>query len=356
MIAGGFLASSFIPLGMDWMYALIMKTRGWTEQTPPFDQPYPRAATFVFGALFSGVLGTYLVAKVQRLILRWEVMTNADKVTLFVGVLVGVGLSIPFRMLLFAFDPSAVAGSFLLMLALIAVSIAVLRGMQDTLPWSRLPVGRRGQLKIFDTNVIIDGRIYEVAKTGFLEGKFYVPQFVLDELQLVADSHDPNKRQRGRRGLDMLRNLQNDLEIDVGTKDHLAGDSEDPVDTRLIRLAKTIGGQLITNDFNLNKVAQVQGVPVLNINDLAMAVKPSVLPMDIVTVLVERNGSHPGQGVGFLDDGTMVVIEHGEEHKGKRLDVRITQVHQSAAGRMIFADIEKGDVEGAENERRRERT
>ncbi|RMG22789.1 MAG: TRAM domain-containing protein, partial [Armatimonadetes bacterium] len=193
--------------------------------------------------------------------------------------------------------------------------------------------------KIFDTNVIIDGRIGEVVRTGFVDGKIYIPQFVINELQKVADSADPNKRQRGRRGLDMLKILRADHEVEIGTLDHLAPDNGS-VDERLVALARALGAKLVTNDFNLNKVAQVHGVQVLNVNDLALSLRPIFLPGDTLEVIVERPGSQPGQGVGFLEDGTMVVIEQAAELVGSKVEARVTQIHQSAAGRMIFAQVE----------------
>jgi uncharacterized protein YacL len=212
--------------------------------------------------------------------------------------------------------------------------------MQEAMPWSS-GIARNSRLRVIDTSVVIDGRIYEVCKAGFLDGKFYIPQFVINELQAIADSHDPNRRQRGRRGLDLLKHLQASFEVEVGTQDRLAGDASDPVDTRLIQLAKELGASLVTNDFNLNKVAQVHGVRVLNINDLAMAMRPVFLPGDTMWVQIERPGSQQGQGVGYLEDGTMIVVEHGEEHLGERAEVHVTQIHQSAAGRMIFATLDQ---------------
>jgi uncharacterized protein YacL len=205
---------------------------------------------------------------------------------------------------------------------------------------------RRTNLKVFDTSVIIDGRFYDVCRAGFLEGRFYVPQFVVEELQHIADSHEPNRRQRGRRGLDMLSNLQNTYDVVVGIEDRLGGNSEDPVDSRLVALAKALGASLITNDFNLSKVARLQDVPVMNLNDLAMALRPVFLPGDNVTVEIEKVGSQAGQGIGYLDDGTMLVVENGEYHIGERIDAHVTQVHQSAAGRMIFGTIEVAEGRG----------
>ncbi|MBX5475634.1 MAG: TRAM domain-containing protein [Clostridia bacterium] len=190
--------------------------------------------------------------------------------------------------------------------------------------------------KVLDTSAIIDGRIVDLCRTGFLEGVLVVPQFVLDELRHIADSSDPLRRNRGRRGLDVLNTLQSELQMPV-IIDEREIKGADEVDTKLLLLAREIGGKVLTNDFNLSKVAQVQGVPVLNINELANALKPVVLPGEGMTVQILREGKEPGQGVGFLDDGTMVVVDGGKRHVGETIDVEVTSVLQTNAGRMIFA-------------------
>lgn len=191
-------------------------------------------------------------------------------------------------------------------------------------------------LKILDTSVIIDGRIADICQTGFLEGTIVIPQFVLGELQHIADSSDVLKRNRGRRGLDILNRIQKELSIKVEIYE---GDFEDiqEVDSKLVKLAKLSNGILVTNDFNLNKVCELQNVSVLNINDLANAVKPVVLPGEELNVQVIKDGKEYNQGVAYLDDGTMIVVEEGREYIGKRIDVLVTSVLQTSAGRMIFA-------------------
>lgn len=190
--------------------------------------------------------------------------------------------------------------------------------------------------KILDTSVIIDGRIYEIAKTGFLEGVLVIPNFVLRELQYIADSSDSLKRVRGRRGLDILNSLQKEEVMQVESYD---GEFEEiaEVDSKLIRLAKLIDGVIVTNDYNLNKVSEFQNVPVLNINELANAVKPVVIPGETMRVTVIKAGTERNQGVAYLDDGTMIVVEDGQYHMNKTLDVVVTSALQTAAGRMIFA-------------------
>ncbi|MEK4380456.1 PIN domain-containing protein [Aeribacillus composti] len=191
-------------------------------------------------------------------------------------------------------------------------------------------------LKILDTSVIIDGRIADICQTGFLEGTIIIPQFVLEELQHIADSSDVLKRNRGRRGLDILNKIQKELDIQVEIWE---GDFEDiqEVDSKLVKLAKIIQGVVVTNDFNLNKVCELQNVSVLNINDLANAVKPIVLPGEELNVQVIKDGKEHNQGVAYLDDGTMIVVEDGRDYIGKNIDILVTSVLQTSAGRMIFA-------------------
>jgi uncharacterized protein YacL len=195
---------------------------------------------------------------------------------------------------------------------------------------------RGKSLKILDTSVIIDGRIADICQTGFLEGTLVIPQFVLEELQHIADSSDVLKRNRGRRGLDILNKVQKELAVKVEIYE---GDFEEitEVDSKLVKLAKLVSGIVVTNDFNLNKVCELQGVSVLNINDLANAVKPIVLPGEELKVQVIKDGKEHNQGVGYLDDGTMIVVEEGRGHIGKTIDVIVTSVLQTSAGRMIFA-------------------
>ena len=197
--------------------------------------------------------------------------------------------------------------------------------------------------KILDTSVIIDGRIADIAETGFLDGVVVAPQFVLRELQLVADSADPLKRNRGRRGLDILQRLQKvaSLQIQI-VEDDFPTIRE--VDLKLIELAKLYEGKIITNDFNLNKVAQLQGVDVLNINELANSLKPIVLPGEIMRVFILKEGKEYNQGVAYLDDGTMVVVDNARKMIGKTIDISVTSVLQTTAGKMIFGKWDERSV------------
>lgn len=190
--------------------------------------------------------------------------------------------------------------------------------------------------KLLDTSVIIDGRIADISTTGFLEGVLVVPQFVLTELQHIADSSDTLKRTRGRRGLDILKKLQDERATTVRISEEDFEDVQE-VDLKLVRLAKKMGAQIVTNDFNLNKVCELHHVNVLNINDLANAVKPVVIPGEDMQVVIIKDGKEHNQGVAYLDDGTMIVVEGGRNYIGQAISVTVTSVLQTSAGRMIFA-------------------
>jgi uncharacterized protein YacL len=195
---------------------------------------------------------------------------------------------------------------------------------------------------VLDTSVIVDGRIADIANTRIIETELVVPRFVLSELQTIADSADKMKRTRGRRGLDMLNKLQLNEHVDIRildvAPDRSAADAG--VDEMLVDLALQLGGSVVTNDYNLNKIAQLRGVPVININDLANALKPVVLPGESLQVKVIKPGEEVGQGVGYLDDGTMVVAEGGRERIGEVVELTVTSVLQTSAGRMIFGRLE----------------
>jgi uncharacterized protein YacL len=198
----------------------------------------------------------------------------------------------------------------------------------------------RKSFKILDTSVIIDGRIADIAETGFMDGILVIPQFVLRELQLVADSADSLKRNRGRRGLDILQRLQKTVTVNVQiVEDDFPTVRE--VDLKLIELAKVYEAKIITNDFNLNKVAQLQGVEVLNINELANALKPIVLPGETMRVFILKEGKEYNQGVAYLDDGTMVVVDNARKLIGKNIDIAVTSVLQTTAGKMIFGKFDE---------------
>jgi uncharacterized protein YacL len=201
-----------------------------------------------------------------------------------------------------------------------------------------------GTNKILDTSVIIDGRVADLCETGFLEGTFLVPQFILHELQHIADSSDSLKRARGRRGLDILNKIQKMVDIDVRIVEDDFLHVKD-VDSKIVVLAKKVGAKIITNDLNLNKVAELQGVRVLNINELCNALRPVVLPGETIRVFVLKEGKEAGQGVAYLDDGTMIVVDNAKRCIGRNVDVVVTSVLQTTAGRMIFTRLKEESEE-----------
>jgi len=218
--------------------------------------------------------------------------------------------------------------------------ITVLRGQNEfslILPFVQLESKSGGEdIILLDTSVIIDGRIADICETAFLSGKLYLPRFVLKELQLIADSSDPLKRNRGRRGLDILNRMKNNPLVKIRIQETDFPDVN-TVDAKLVKLAQMLSGKVFTNDYNLNKVAELQGVRVLNINELANALKPIVMPGESMQVKILKEGKESDQGVAYLDDGTMVVVDNGRRRIGQTLNVTITSVLQTQAGRMIFA-------------------
>lgn len=219
-------------------------------------------------------------------------------------------------------------------------AITILRGQDEfamMIPFVKFTAkGATEDIILLDTSVIIDGRVADICETAFLGGKLYLPRFVLKELQLIADSSDPLKRNRGRRGLDILNRMKKNPMLEI--KIHETDFSElNTVDAKLVKLGQELGGKVLTNDFNLNKVAELQGVKVLNINELANALKPIVIPGEMMQVRILKEGKEQDQGVAYLDDGTMVVVDNGRKRIGQTLSVTITSVLQTQAGRMIFA-------------------
>jgi len=219
-------------------------------------------------------------------------------------------------------------------------ALTILRGQDEfvmMIPFVKLNAkGGTEDIILLDTSVIIDGRIADICETAFLSGRLHLPRFVLKELQLIADSSDPLKRNRGRRGLDILNRMKNNplVEIKINETDYAELNT---VDAKLVKLALQAGGKVLTNDYNLNKVAELQGVKVLNINELANALKPIVIPGEVLQVRILKEGKEQEQGVAYLDDGTMVVVDNGRKRIGQTLAVTVTSVLQTQAGRMIFA-------------------
>ncbi|MCS7241541.1 PIN/TRAM domain-containing protein [Candidatus Caldatribacterium sp.] len=260
---------------------------------------------------------------------------------LIVGLVIGVLLTYPISFL--PFKNAALPLVVTLICGALGLTVFLLRkedivSLFTGLPRVRFLRGQGGTNKILDTSAIVDGRIADICKTGFLEGELIIPRFVLRELQQVADSQDPLKRSRGRRGLDILNRMRKEKKVTIRIVDRDFPDIRD-VDAKLIKLAKIMGARVITNDFNLNKIAELEGVEVLNINELSNALKPYVLPGEELRVQIIREGKEAEQGVGYLDDGTMVVVEEGKKYINSVVDTIVTSVLQTPAGRMIFARL-----------------
>jgi uncharacterized protein YacL len=340
ILLGSLGAYSFFALSGPYLRTLIVRI-GMLASDHETAVQFAQFACGATGFLAGGMVSNLLITVGRRLGHNWDNLSTPDKVTFFVGVFLGLVASVPFIFLVYAMVNQNIILLMLTMLVVIAGfstgSVYVLNTMDEILPWYRGHArGRRRGLKILDTNVIIDGRIYEVWRAGFLEGQLYVPGFCLEELQFIADSSDPLRRQRGRRGLDVLSLLQADLPLEVGIHDRYAGSPKDEVDSRLVRLAIALGADIVTNDSNLNRVAKLQNVRVLNINELAMGLRPNLLPQETIALPVSREGNQPFQGVGYLDDGTMVVVDHAKQFIGQTIDVVVTQVIQTERGKMIF--------------------
>jgi uncharacterized protein YacL len=300
---------------------------GWTTQFP-----------------WLGALCGFLVAAVVILI---DLYFQKSSVRNILSIVVGASLGLWFHHLLLSILEYAIPRENLSQLGLFTSAVfaylgavTILRGQDEftlMIPFVRLTSkGMKEDVVILDTSVIIDGRVADICESSFLSGKLVLPRFVLKELQLIADSSDPLKRNRGRRGLDILNRMKKSpaLEIKIHEADY---PDVNTVDAKLVRLGQDLEGKLLTNDYNLNKVAELQGVKVLNINELANAVKPIVIPGEVMRVRVLKEGKEYDQGVGYLDDGTMVVVDNGRKRIGQTIAVTITSVLQTQAGRMIFA-------------------
>jgi uncharacterized protein YacL len=318
----------------------------------------------VLGAIVGGIIGYILAPFFIKYLWQFTYWVEAklnkmpvyDVIAGSIGLAVGLIIS---NLIGSAFMHVPIIGSYVpgiisIILGYLGINIAIHKreemiGMMVAFPWKgkerqKEKIVNQPSYKILDTSVIIDGRIADICKSGFVEGVLVVPMFVLDELQHIADSSDLLKRNRGRRGLDILNRMQKELGLHVEIYEQ---DFEDiaEVDSKLVKLAQLLKGKLVTNDYNLNKVAELQGVTVLNINELSNSVKPVVLPGEEMVVHVVKDGKELGQGIGYLDDGTMIVVDSGKKHMGDTIGVLVTSVLQTAAGRMIFAKpkgMEKG--------------
>lgn len=305
----------------------------------------------LIGYVIGGVVGRRVVDLLGRLESSFFKVSGADLFFGAVGSLAGLLIALLPSLALFRFGYFGYTASVLLFficgyvgLRIGVVKRSELSAMFDLGPSFSGAAGGTGTARILDTSVIIDGRVVDIARAGFLEGTMVVPRFILNELQSIADSGDTLKRNRGRRGLDVLNALQRLDNVRVEVTDQDFSDVG-AVDAKLVSLAKLTGMPLTTNDYNLNRVAEIQGVKILNINELSTVMKPVVLPGEELEVKIIREGKEPGQGVGYLDDGTMVVVQQGKNMIGGEVTVVATSVLQTPAGKMVFTELKDGSPE-----------
>ncbi len=331
--------------------------------------PYVPPVVSIGLAIVAARLGSYVA---DRFLLpgvrRLDELSVADRILgvagALIGLIFGVLITVSITNIPNLNGALLILIKFCVLTVCAALGMAILGGMRSEMlrVFPRLslepevPVGMGAMPKFLDTNIIIDGRLSEICKTGFIEGPLYVPQFVLEEVQYVADSSDGIRRARGRRGLDVLNEMKElsvtrhvDGEPVAVPLVHVLSDISPAVqkikavDSKLVALAKERDGAIVTNDFNLNKVAELQGVRVLNLNELAQAMKPVVLPGEEMTVTIVKEGKEAGQGIGYLEDGTMIVVGDGGDHVGETCAITISSVYQTVAGKMIFADLKDKD-------------
>lgn len=303
------------------------------------------------GALLAFLVSSWALNHLVILSESLKEMPPNDKIALVFGVLLGLLFTLLIYPILASIDhfgkPLMFVVGFVFVYLGVQASMSMKSELRKFLPPYHSTVVEAEPVqnfKLLDTNVIIDGRIADICRTGFLEEPIYVPGFVLDELQLIADSSDALKRARGRRGLDILNMMQKELNLVVRSFDGPIAGDPDQVDAKLVKLAKHLNGTIVTNDFNLNKVAELQGIPVLNVNELANALKPVLLPGEEMVATIIKEGKEANQGVAYLDDGTMVVVEGARRHIGEKVNVTVSSVLQTVAGKMIFAHL-KGVVD-----------
>ena len=319
----------------------------WFQSLPFHAYPWSGAVLGFLGGVFVICLDIYFKRFTVRNIL---------------SVLLGLALGLMVhRLYMMVFNYAGFSAGFQNQMAILSAilfsylgMVTVLRGQEEftlMIPFVKLDTKGSGEeLILLDTSVIIDGRIADIAETHFMSGKLVLPRFVLKELQLISDSSDPLKRNRGRRGLDILNRMKANQNISIKINE-MDFEEFNTVDAKLVKMAQVTNAKLFTNDFNLNKVAELQGVKVLNINELANALKPIVMPGELMQVKVLKEGKEHDQGIAYLDDGTMVVVDNGRRRLGQTLTVSITSVLQTQAGRMIFARVHQENERASGNER-----
>jgi len=337
--------------------AVYIGRGGATDPRDPLGRRVFEPDYYDFWAMLIGLAGSVLIVVVDVIFRKKSV---AVVLAISLGIIVGTLLElltthvIGLGAIVARVKPTALASielAILLFFCYLATTI-ILQTREDfrfVIPYVKFsPEGSEPMPFVLDTSVVIDGRIADIADTGVIDNPLVVPRFVLNELQAIADSADRLKRNRGRRGLDVLNRLQKCDRVTVQIRDMLT-EVRESVDTKLIRLARTLKGRVVTNDFNLNKIAQLQGVEVINVNDLAQALRPVVLPGEEMELKIIRAGEEPGQGVGYLEDGTMVVVEQGRDLIGQTVTIAVNNVYQTSAGRMIFGSPVGGKQQGSHN-------
>ena len=310
------------------------------------DGDNPTTSGWMTWGVFGGVMLLSVVVIGLDIAMRRKRLDVISAV--YFGLIVGLFLTLVVRIALIPLPIDAYRDSVELLLGLVFcyVCISLLLQTKDdfrfVIPYVEFSKDVKGAKPcILDTSVVIDGRIADVVETGVFDSQLVMPKFVIGELQAIADSSDRLRRSRGRRGLDILNRLRGDPEIDLAIFERdLPEFSGQPVDLKLVILAKHLEGKLITNDYNLNKVARLQGVDVINLNDLANAMKPTFLPGEQIQVRIVKPGEEAGQGVGYLEDGTMVVVESGRDHVNEEVAIAVTSVLQTSAGRMVFGRLD----------------
>ena len=294
--------------------------------------------------MFSHIISEAIINKMDKTTAKLSKMSLKELLASIFGIIVGLVIA---NLVGIPVSKYGIIASFIIILLNIVFAVLgykVARNKKDEIDdFGGILQGARlagknytyGKPKILDTSVIIDGRILDLLKTGFIEGKIIIPNFVLEELRHIADSADSLKRNRGRRGLDILNEIQKQLAVSVEIVDYNIKEPLE-VDSKLLKMAEKLDAFVVTNDFNLNKVAEFQGVKVLNINELSNAIKPVVLPGEEMKVTIIKSGKEHGQGIAYLNDGTMIVVDGGNKFIGETIDITVTSVLQTAAGRMIF--------------------
>ena len=304
----------------------------------------------IVGLLLGFLVSLVTFRKLVVVIRQIESMPFLEKLAIMSGLILGLVVALllvwPFRVSLgpMALPLQLLAGTIGVILG-VAMARSAISQLGQIFPAMRAEHdGRyagRSTIKLLDANIIIDGRIAEICKTGFIEGPLLVPAFVLQEVQNMADHADDLRRARGRRGLDVLNRVRKELDVEVEVLEEYGEDDDesDSVDLRLVKLARRQGAAVITNDYNLNKIAELHGVGVLNVNELASAIKPQFIPGDGLIVTLMRPGNQPRQAIGYLDDGTMVVVEQASDFIGQEVDVVVTNTLQKVTGKMIFGEL-----------------